>query len=615
MSQFYTSDSSPRTLSGVWRLLTLVAMAWTLATPAHGAARQPPASIIEWVMTDPAISSLEALQTATPDLNWQRFDPSQTLNFGLTSDVVWLRVTVPPVAANRVLEVAYPVLDHVDVYWVFNQNVIVDYHTGDQRPFTDRPIYHRHFVFAVPREDGPVTGYVRIQTDGALQVPVEVTSSAEFLRDDQGSYGWQMLFAGIMIALTLFNTLIFLVVRDSAYLWYVLSIVTNSLSLLSIHGLTFQWLWPNQPAWNNPLLVTLLALNLITVSGFTQRFLRLHMTGGWPLRACRIIMAVGALNCVMIPFFPYNLTLYMVIVSAFVASPVMLAIGVFNWYRGDILARFYTPALALLLLGYTAQTLSKLALLPRIPLFEYGSQVGLVFEVILLSVALAYRINLERRRRQLAQEDALRIEHEANRTLEASVAERTDALTLANERLKAMSLTDGLTGIANRRRFDEKLAAEWRRAVRQRAPLSLLILDIDYFKKVNDELGHLSGDACLVELARLCETGVGREGDLVARYGGEEFAVLLPHTELYGAEKVAERLRDKVSNTPIELPEQTRRVQLHISVGVASLIPDANLAPDRLIQWADEALYEAKASGRNRVMTYRHDTVSPQTGG
>ena len=130
-------------------------------------------------------------------------------------------------------------------------------------------------------------------------------------------------------------------------------------------------------------------------------------------------------------------------------------------------------------------------------------QAGVAVEVILLSFALAYRINMERRRRQQAQEHALDIQRQANLTLESRVRERTEELEQANEQLRAISLTDGLTHVANRRRFDEKLETEWNRALRHEHELSLILLDIDHFKQVNDRFGHLVGDDCLVALASI----------------------------------------------------------------------------------------------------------------
>ncbi|AWJ90840.1 diguanylate cyclase response regulator [Azospirillum baldaniorum] len=167
--------------------------------------------------------------------------------------------------------------------------------------------------------------------------------------------------------------------------------------------------------------------------------------------------------------------------------------------------------------------------------------------------------------------------------------------------LRTLSFADGLTGIANRRRFDEVLLREWRRCGRVQLPLSLIMLDVDQFKPYNDHYGHQAGDECLRAVAQLLAEQMMRPGDLIARYGGEEFVCLLPETDEGGAVQVAERLRETVADR--RLPHAVSHVADHvtISLGVATARPTLDDTPDRLTQLADGLLYEAKRAGRNRV--------------
>ncbi|AKJ28935.1 diguanylate cyclase [Caldimonas brevitalea] len=186
-------------------------------------------------------------------------------------------------------------------------------------------------------------------------------------------------------------------------------------------------------------------------------------------------------------------------------------------------------------------------------------------------------------------------------SLERKVAERTAALEEANRRLEQLSLTDALTGLANRRRFSDALDAEWLRGLRNRTPLGLALIDIDFFKPYNDHYGHQGGDACLQLVAKALGTGRRRGSDLVARYGGEEFVLLLPDTDLVNTHMVAERVRAAVEAlTEPHLKSPLGRVT--ISVGVAATVPAADIKPGALIETADAALYEAKRSGRNCVV-------------
>jgi diguanylate cyclase (GGDEF)-like protein len=175
-------------------------------------------------------------------------------------------------------------------------------------------------------------------------------------------------------------------------------------------------------------------------------------------------------------------------------------------------------------------------------------------------------------------------------------------LALANDNLRDLAQRDGLTGIFNRRRLNESLGVELPRAHRQQQPLSLLLIDVDHFKKFNDLYGHLDGDACLRSIAGAIARSVKRPGDLAARYGGEEFAVLLPATEPAGAAEVAEAIRANIEKAAIPHASNGGGVAT-VSIGVATLLPNVTTTVDDLIGAADQSLYAAKSAGRNRVVS------------
>lgn len=169
--------------------------------------------------------------------------------------------------------------------------------------------------------------------------------------------------------------------------------------------------------------------------------------------------------------------------------------------------------------------------------------------------------------------------------------------------LERLATLDGLTCIANRRAFDERLQHEWSRASRANAPLSLIMADVDYFKRYNDVYGHQGGDECLRAVSAVLQRLVFRDSDLAARYGGEEFAVILPSTDLDGAREVAERIRADVE--ALALPHAGSEVAswITMSLGVATVFPGTDRQPGALVSQADRALYTAKREGRNRVST------------
>jgi len=196
-------------------------------------------------------------------------------------------------------------------------------------------------------------------------------------------------------------------------------------------------------------------------------------------------------------------------------------------------------------------------------------------------------------------EKALRHSHEE---LEKRVEERTHELVMLNKELEKLSLSDGLTGIANRRYFDDILALEWQRANRQNLKLGLIMLDIDYFKVFNDTYGHLAGDECLKLVAAVLKPLTKRPYDLAARFGGEEFAIILPCTNEQGVFSVGERLRLNVERLAIKHEKSLVSNFVTISVGGAALIPDLGKDPQVLIGAADKALYRAKQQGRNQTI-------------
>lgn len=177
-----------------------------------------------------------------------------------------------------------------------------------------------------------------------------------------------------------------------------------------------------------------------------------------------------------------------------------------------------------------------------------------------------------------------------------------EELKRAYRAVEALAVVDALTGIANRRRFDEVLSQEWRRGIREAKPLSLLLLDVDFFKRYNDHYGHVRGDSCLKQIAEAALDVVSRPADLIARFGGEEFAIVLPNTPRAGACEVAEQVRAMVEHRALAHIGNPYGV-VTVSIGCATMVPQRGMNSLRLIEIADQALYNAKHKGRNCVVT------------
>lgn len=565
-----------------------------------------------WLATDASVTDLDKVQ-ALPESDWKPMGSTNTVNIGFSDNAVWIRATLPPAVEDRVLKIAYPLLDHVSLAWMQDGEIVREYQVGDRRPFDARPIPNRNFIFPVPDSEATLMALIRVESEGSMQVPISVVSSIKFLSDEQVHYGWQAVFLGIMIAMAVYNIFVMLIVRHSAYLWYVLTVVASAMVILNFNGLLFQWLWPDAPIINRYFTAPVIAANVLFATMFAIHYLQMQKYSPWSYRIMQSVAVVSLAGVVFGAFGDYQTATAFVSILAVVVAPLAFVIGLVVWRKGQVLAGFYALAWAPLLIGHLINAISKIGLIPASILTEAAPQIGVTLEVMLLSFALAYRISLERKRRLQAQERTLDVQRRANQTLEARVQARTEELERANEQLKALTITDGLTQVANRRLFDEKLETEWARARRHGHYLSVIIFDLDHFKRVNDAWGHLAGDDCLIRVATICDEIIQRTGDLLARYGGEEFVVLLPETPESGAQLVAERLRKAVSAAPIETAASEECIAVTISVGVATLVPgseqeEVDLTAADLVQRADDALYSAKSAGRNRVMLFREDS-------
>jgi diguanylate cyclase (GGDEF)-like protein len=192
--------------------------------------------------------------------------------------------------------------------------------------------------------------------------------------------------------------------------------------------------------------------------------------------------------------------------------------------------------------------------------------------------------------------------HEAN---QLAVLKAKDEVERVNEQLSALALTDGLTGLANRRRFDAMLNVEFSRAVRNNTPLTLAMVDVDFFKQYNDAYGHVKGDECLRIIAEVLSEVLSRPTDLVARYGGEEFSLILPTTNLQGGTLIAEGIIQAIKQRHI--PHQgSEWGLLTVSIGIACTTPGPSDSAEELLNAADNALYVAKDKGRNRIQSFAY---------
>lgn len=529
--------------------------------------------------------------------------------FGFDTNTFWFRLMLSNNSqsqANRLLEIRNPVLDEVLFYQVTESGAIVNLsQTGDRNPASMRPFFHHNLILPVSVPPGETHYlYFRVTTSGSMEFPVEMWSPDAFQKRDQANLLFYGALFGIILVMGLYNFFIYTLFRDRSMVFYSAFSVGLMLFLATIHGFSAQFLWPEFSWMRENALVVVIPFTLFFALMFSSSFLQLALAFPRLNHLIHMLAVVSLILLLLSPVAPYS---SLIRVCAALVVPISvggIVVGLMRWWQGYKPARYFVIAWATFLGAISFYALSKFGLFTRSSFSEYAVQVGAVAEAVLFAFALADRMNSQRKSFQKAQAKALELQKAANERLEASVAERTrelqetmQDLEKANQRLQALTMQDGLTGIRNRRYFDERLDAEWQRGFRGGESLALLLIDIDYFKAFNDKHGHLVGDECLKVVAGVLENTLTRPSDSAARFGGEEFAVILPDTDVEGATHVAEKLREAVEQCGVRAQDQ----QLHVtvSIGVAACIPGRHQQPYELIASADRSLYLAKSAGRN----------------
>lgn len=561
-------------------------------------------------------------------VHWQRIT-TPSINVGWHSHRVWLRFTVENVTdqpQSRLLELRWTNLSDVEYYQQRQPGSEPAHYRVGPGPLSQAD-YRPGIGFLFPIELAPhERSQILLGVSSRLNLflPLFIWKQQAYQSDHATRVNWYCVAFGVLLALTLYNASLYAFTRDRSYLYYSLYALSIIVYELGITGLGNRYLWGEIPWLRFNGLMLGVHLSFLCAAVFAMRFLDIKAYSNWMYQLGRILILYWIVSLAF-TLLGFNLFMKLALVASFVSCICAVVVTVYLWIRGNVSAKYFTIAWGALL-GFTMVTVMMMqGLLRYTPLTEFGQMIGFVAEMLLLSLALAERINRERRQREESQREALALQveissereaklqvqeelmalqKEANQALESRVAERTRALDhamaeleKANLELANLSVTDPLTRVHNRRYFDEVLPREIQRAERGHHAIALILVDIDHFKQFNDNYGHLVGDDCLRIVASTLQNVVTRSADLIARYGGEEFAVVLPETDEADAYRLAEKIREAILN--VQFIYGGKRIPISASLGVVGVIPERDFGPRQLIMAADKALYRAKHLGRN----------------
>lgn len=491
-----------------------------------------------------------------------------SLSFGIGSAPVWLYFEASNASTATVLQrlsIETSWLDKLSVYFVREGELVKQRFAGDTIAFSEREINNLFFVFEHDFKPGNTDVYIRIETPDPMVLPVYLNSPDEFSSRHSFmdlSYGFLY---GAILSLLAYNLMLFFSLKIKHYLLYAVYLFFFMLVNMSYSGHAYPWIWPDSVVWqqwSNPVLMMLfLVSGLIFATHFLNtkfRFPRLHKAVSY---TCIVYVLFEILSVIA------NLQVAALILSfafVFLFSITMVLLGAVSFYGGNQSAKYFLIASVSHVVATSITAMAVWGIIPYSTLAYRAIDIGMMIDVVLLAIALA---------------DQFRISQEARLTAEK------------------LARIDPLTGINNRRAFYEYIKPIWSIAERKNYPMSVVMIDVDKFKVINDNYGHAVGDKALIKIAKILENDA-RSGDILARWGGEEFILFLPDTDMNEAVSIANRFREKISKT--QMTDLTNPLNLTVSIGV-SYHDSATMTLDELIKVADDCLYRAKSKGRDMV--------------
>ncbi len=550
---------------------------------------------------------------------------SSPIHLGLNSNVHWFSFVVSPTKNKNtryLLHIDYPLIDELDVgvYSNIGRVPIATFSAGDEQPLNARALKYVKPTFPLPLSAESQRVYIRVKTQGSVRLPLRIWEEKAFISYVSNRNLAMGIFFGVLLAMGVSNALLTFAARNTAFLYYSGYVLSLALTLASLHGYGYVYLWSSNTWFQSKSVLIFSNATVVFAIMFTRSFLPIRQQSAMLDRITQWIAYVCILCLTLSLFLPYHLMIKAYLILLSVSVIYTIALGLWLSVKGVVVARYFTIAWGFLLASALSASLENINIIS----FPLASDnlliIGGAVETLILAVILAINYSHSREDLISAQQFALEQEKQANTAkenlldvqkryqsdLEYKVEERTLELEITlrelsevNTELERLNSIDPLTGVHNRRHFDKRLKSEGRRSRREQTPLSLAVVDIDHFKKINDKYGHDGGDECLIQTSRVFQALINRPTDDLCRIGGEEFAIILPNTDLEGARHVVESMREALEKTPVIYNGES--INLTASVGVSTTVIADEDHAQVLFRRADELLYQAKSAGRNNV--------------
>ncbi len=494
--------------------------------------------------------------------------------FGFTDSIFWIKVyskNHSSIEKVQILELNHPSLDYIDIYELEDQHLISKKELGDLRVY-DKSTFmpNPNYKFSILPGQEKIF-FIKITSSGSLNIGISVQSLNAYNKYSSTQIKWISFYFGAVFIMLMYNFLIYLIIKNRSFLYYIFFHLSYILFALGLSGIAFELFWPDTPQINQYLLPSTMALTGAFSLLFAIHFLDIKNISIKLNNFLYTLVIISFLISLSSFLTEYSFSIQLSsLLSFFIVVNLFIIALYLVLFKKNKNALFYLIAWSFFMIGVAIAHLSNVGLIPSTTLTSFSSQIGSFFEVLLLSIGLAYYYN------------HLKDEHKE--------------LEYINDRLLILSHTDMLTQSYNRRYFFDKVNQLLNENRHTKRKFSLLMLDLDYFKNVNDTYGHDVGDQVLKSFATICKSMI-RENDIFARLGGEEFVLYLPDTDKTTAIEIAKRINTAVSHAKIDDIEE---LKVTVSIGISYNTFELK----QLLDQADKALYKAKNSGRNTFVLY-----------